>query len=156
MADASTKLHTDRPDRKVISPSDDIETERLRLVCAIQVLSAARRPYVEDGLYWLDALGTDRALVRWIQGEDEESVCLLTPEKQQALFLDEMADTHPELLEVLADTFGWAVHLVDGLIAPKCPACDGAGGVQKSVKFHSSTINGFHTCEACEGQGVLQ
>lgn len=129
----------------------DDELERLRVLYAVQIVSARRG----RGHYWFDQWGIDRAMVRWIEGGCEETVALLEFPGRTVLFLEDMADFHSLLLEMFDEHMGWTVHLVDGLIAPTCPECGGAGGFHHCLDAFHTTFRGFKDCELCGGTGVL-
>lgn len=129
------------------------ELEELGALAADVVHATSRaRP---SGMYSLDVCGIDRAFVRWAQGECSELVCSIAIAQEQALFLEDVADCHEELMDAFG-FIGWDVHTVDGLIAPTCPECDGAGGHWHNVTLPSTShVGGFVKCVVCDGQGGL-
>jgi hypothetical protein len=135
-----------------LAPADDVQTMRLVVLHLVQSASRSR----PEGFYWLDQFGLDRALVRWVQGMTEETVCLFEFAVQRVLFLKRVADAHIGLMAALEQLDGWNVYVVDGLITPACPACAGAGCVWHVVEFDSTRVEGSVECQTCKGEGVLR
>lgn len=143
--------HDNSPRRYLSDDSDlnDIEYERLLVLFLVQRESSKRK----TGFYTLRKLGEDRAIVRWIEGPCEESVCLIDFTRRHVLFLNGMRDSHSSLAESLKLP-NWEIHCVDAFIEPVCPNCNGVGAIYKSFDFYSSTISGVLTCDICGGEGV--
>lgn len=132
-------------------PLDDEECIRLRVVVGLQAASRQRT----CGMYWFDRWDPDRAYVRWVQGPCEETVCRLEFDIERVLFLEDRADNHT-LLQEMFERMGWEVGIVDGLVTPTCPECNGAGQEWITVEFTSSSFEGLLDCPACHGSGVLR
>lgn len=131
-------------------PLDDGETLRLLVVHLVQCASRER----SSGMYWLDRWDPDKAFIRWIEGMCEETVCMVDLGLQRALFLEDLADAHPQLLRAF-EIIRFEVYVVDDLATPSCPECGGAGQQWHRIEFESTTLEGSTQCKTCDGEGVL-
>lgn len=123
----------------------DHETRRLELVYAVQAASAAT---ADQTAYRFSEFGAEYTFIRFRQGPVDEAIAFVDFADEVVLLLESTAGAHTVLVDHL-EAVDWTVHLVDGLVAPTCPDCYGAGA------FHLEDTGDVDVCETCDGKGRL-
>lgn len=96
------------PDGGIAVKQFNTETKRLETLVVIQGLSRERGMSTPGEGYWMESWGPDIALIRWFEGDTEETVARLHFGEGRLEATDNSMTDHASLIESLG-ALGWKV-----------------------------------------------